>query len=85
MPGFLQDPDGNKSSKRLCAILLISAAIVLAIFLCIIAIYHVIADKDMFIDIIKTFVYGGTGLGVGGNLAENMSDIVNNFKGGDKQ
>jgi len=81
MASFLQDGAGDYSSKRLCLILLISAAIALAFILCGVAIFHVIADKDFFLGVIKTFVYGGSGIGVGGNVAEKMSDIVGQFKG----
>lgn len=79
--GYLEDDDGNHSSKRLCAVLLIASGIILAFVLCGISIFKPIADSNSFLKVIEYFIAGGVTLGVGGTAAENISNLFKKSKG----
>ena len=66
MAGFLEDSKGNKSSKRLCGIILVGFSLTLALILFIISIYKPIGDANTALRIVEVLsMVGGGLLGVG--------------------
>lgn len=65
MAKTLEDDDGNKSSKRLGAFILIGAAVTIGIGASATAVFRHIADHTMIVSIVETFAYGGVGVLLG--------------------
>tara|TARA_R110000868_G_scaffold382861_1_gene649513 strand:- start:223 stop:459 length:237 start_codon:yes stop_codon:yes gene_type:complete len=63
---FLKDAQGNKSSKRLCGVILLGLAVVFAVILFIYSILNIKSDTATAISIINMLLLAGSSLcGVG--------------------
>jgi hypothetical protein len=75
--GIIEDANGNKSSKRIMGISMIGFSMLLALILFGFSISTEVKNAYTIIDIIKLFIYSGTGLlgiGVVENFAIKPSD-----------
>ena len=72
---YLQDTEGNKSSKRLFACILLSTSIVMGIILFSFSLFKSVADAATAKSIIEFFVLVSCGFSVGGTVAENLKEV----------
>ena len=64
--GFLQDPKGNKSSKRLLGVILLVNGLILKNAEWLLAIFKTVANQQMMLDCSNALMFSGTALlGVG--------------------
>jgi hypothetical protein len=66
MNGYLQDGNGNKSSKRLAGFVLITIGIIMAVVTFCLSIYAHLGDSRTMLSIVDAFFLSGCGLLVGG-------------------
>lgn len=69
---MLQDSNGNTSSKRVAGISLLGFSMLLGLILFIISIFKDVKNAYTMIDLIKLFIYSGTGL-LGIGVVENFA------------
>lgn len=69
---MLQDSNGNISSKRVAGISLLGFSMLLGLVLFIISIFKDVKNAYTMIDLIKLFIYSGTGL-LGIGVVENFA------------
>lgn len=78
MAGYLDDGEGNHSSKRLCAVILIGSGVGLAWIAGLAALFCSSVNLEAIRAIsglVTTLVMAGGGLGVGGTIAENVQNM----------
>ena len=74
---FLEDSQGNKSSKRIAGSILIGLGIIGAITLYIFSLFFGAKDSSTAMDIVQLFILSGSGL-IGAGTFEN--GLFNNHK-----
>lgn len=69
---ILSDVNGNTSSKRVTGFSMVIFAMVLSMVLFILSIFKAAVNSDVMIEVIKLFIYSGTGL-LGVGVIENFA------------
>jgi hypothetical protein len=74
--GFLDDPEGDHSSKRLIAVSLAFVGICLVVGTSIISIFRTIADSNMILEFVKYTIGSAVAISVGGTAAEQLKSFI---------